>query len=76
MLSTGVAVVLICVGALLDYECTNEAKMPNFQISNLLIAIGTIMFAYGGHSALPTIQHDMRKPHEFNKSSFLAFSSM
>lgn len=75
MLSTLIAVVLICIGSVLDYKCASYTKMPEFQTSNVLIALGTIMFAYGGHSALPTIQHDMQKPHEFLKSSVLAFSS-
>lgn len=75
-LSTSFAVILICIGTYLDYECSKYAKMPEFQISNFLIAIGTIMFAYGGHSALPTIQHDMHKPQEFKKTSFLAFTSI
>lgn len=48
--------------------------MPDLRLTNILIALGTIMFTYGGHSALPTIQHDMRRPSEFGQSSILAFS--
>lgn len=31
------------------------------------------MFAYGGHGAFPTIQHDMKKPYHFKRSVFIAF---
>ncbi|KAH7704644.1 Protein Y32F6A.4 [Aphelenchoides avenae] len=75
MVSTSAAVVLICVGAGLDYHvCAPEKAMPEFQITNYFLALGTFLFAYGGHSAFPTIQHDMKKPHEFTKSSILAFA--
>lgn len=33
------------------------------------------MFAYGGHGAFPTIQHDMRRPYHFNRSVMLAYIS-
>jgi len=40
------------------------------------LAVGTLLFAYGGHPAFPTIQNDMRKPEDFEKSSLLSFSSL
>ena len=57
MVSTSAAVVLICVGAGLDYNvCAPVKKMPDFRITNYFLALGTFLFAYGGHSAFPTIQ--------------------
>ena len=34
------------------------------------------MFAYGGHGAFPTIQHDMKKPYNFKTSGYMAFLSL
>ena len=39
------------------------------------MCFGTVMFAYGGHGAFPTIQHDMQKPYKFRRSVCLAFLS-
>uniref|UniRef100_A0A1I8B0S5 Aa_trans domain-containing protein n=1 Tax=Meloidogyne hapla TaxID=6305 RepID=A0A1I8B0S5_MELHA len=73
--TTSLAVILICIGSLLDFgECRQHHSMPEFRITNFFLAVGTLLFAYGGHPAFPTIQHDMRKPEEFEKSSSLAFS--
>ncbi|CAJ0959221.1 unnamed protein product, partial [Mesorhabditis belari] len=77
MMTTSMAVMLILVGASIDYEkCHKEKAMPDFHITNYFLALGTFLFAYGGHSAFPTIQHDMRRPAEFTKSVILAFSIM
>uniref|UniRef100_A0A915CZ94 Amino acid transporter transmembrane domain-containing protein n=1 Tax=Ditylenchus dipsaci TaxID=166011 RepID=A0A915CZ94_9BILA len=75
MLCTGVAFWLIIVGSALDYsECSAAREMPQLKMSNLLLALGTIRFTYGGHSGFPTIQHDMKDPSNFTKASVLAIS--
>lgn len=77
MCTTSCAVVLICVGSISDYDtCNKHKEMPKFNIINYFLALGTMLFAYGGHSAFPTIQHDMKKPDEFTKSAIMAFISM
>jgi hypothetical protein len=66
--------VLICIGAILDWgTCTPIREFPELSPTNYLYALGTMLFTYGGHSAFPTIQHDMKKPSEFNRSSYLGF---
>nr|CAD2203815.1 unnamed protein product [Meloidogyne enterolobii] len=73
--TTSLAVILICIGSLLDFgECRQHHSIPEFQITNFFLAVGTLLFAYGGHPAFPTIQNDMRKPEDFEKSSLLSFS--
>jgi solute carrier family 32 (vesicular inhibitory amino acid transporter) len=74
MITTSTAVVLIVVGSILDYDtCHKDRGMPDFHIQDYFLAFATITFAYGGHSAFPTIQHDMKKPAEFKKSTIMAF---
>lgn len=59
---TGVAIILIIVGESLDFNTFEKNKFEEkpFKIMNLFSALGTFLFTYAGHSAFPTIQHDMR----------------
>lgn len=57
-MATFFSVILIIVGGFIDYpECHKEIKQANFNVINLFIGLGTIVFAWGGHSTFPTIQH-------------------
>jgi vesicular inhibitory amino acid transporter len=74
MITTTIAVILICTGTLKDYDtCHHEAHYPPMQANRVFMTFGTVMFAYGGHGAFPTIQHDMKKPYQFKFSVCLAF---
>jgi len=67
-------VVLICLGAFLDIgSCSPVREFPQFSLSNYLVALGTMLFTYGGHSAFPTIQHDMKRPSHFDRSAIFGF---
>ncbi|GMT36283.1 hypothetical protein PFISCL1PPCAC_27580 [Pristionchus fissidentatus] len=77
MITTSIAVILIVVGAVIDYgQCSQQRQLPDFKVTNIFLALGTFLFSYGGHTAFPTIQHDMKTPADFTKSTFLAFSLM
>jgi vesicular inhibitory amino acid transporter len=74
MITTTIAVILICYGAITDYpHCSKEANFPPLKLSRFFMTFGTVMFAYGGHGAFPTIQHDMRRPYHFTRSVCVAF---
>lgn len=72
--STLLAVFFICIGSINDFEGI-KLPMPKIEPSAILSSLGTVLFTFGGHSALPTVQHDMRNPSEFSKSSITAFIS-
>ncbi|CAB3398185.1 unnamed protein product [Caenorhabditis bovis] len=77
MITTSCAVILIIVGSAIDFEmCKNYKEMPPYSLKNMFLAMGTFLFSVGGHSAFPTIQHDMKDPKQFTYSTFLAFSIM
>ncbi|KHJ88598.1 transmembrane amino acid transporter protein [Oesophagostomum dentatum] len=72
--SSTVAAILIVVGSLHDAPaCNPVVTYPEFSFKNLFLGYGTIAFAYGGHGAFPTIQHDMTKPFRFNRSVWASY---
>ncbi len=76
MLTTTIEVIIICVGALIDAPtCAPIADYPHLKFERFSLAFGAFMFAYGGHGAFPTIQHDMRKPYQFSRSVYLSYMS-
>uniref|UniRef100_A0A914ZAC8 Amino acid transporter transmembrane domain-containing protein n=1 Tax=Panagrolaimus superbus TaxID=310955 RepID=A0A914ZAC8_9BILA len=75
MFTTAAAIIFILIGSANDYEkCHTSHHLPDFKLTNYFLGLGTLIASYGGHSAFPTIQHDMKKPTDFYKSTFLAFS--
>lgn len=78
MLSTLIAVLFIYIGTAKDFLKLPESKLSTMvpqEFNKILRSFGIILFTFGGHSALPTVQHDMRNPNNFTKSSIWAFSS-
>jgi amino acid permease len=76
MLTTTFSVLLILIGSLLDLpSCASHAAHPPFRPSSYFLSIGIFFFAFGGHGVFPTIQHDMRRPRQFSRSSALGFLS-
>lgn len=76
MLTTVIAVILIIIGSSLDFkDCNSPWNSPKMKLESVGLAFGTMLFTYGGHSTIPTIQHDMKKPSDFRKTSLLSFFS-
>jgi vesicular inhibitory amino acid transporter len=75
MVTTSIAVSLIVYGVLTDKDtCMKQVHYPDIVPSRFFMCFGTVMFAYGGHGAFPTIQHDMKKPYHFKRSVYAAFA--
>lgn len=72
--STTVAVIIMIIGMSLKMKDEEEKgtrkdiTYPPTSFVNFVLGYGTIMFAYSGQSAFPTIQHDMRQPDKFPKA--------
>lgn len=55
MFTTTLAVILIILSASMDYgKCAPHRHMPEFNIVNYFLALGTLIFSYGGHAAFPS----------------------
>ncbi|GMS93148.1 hypothetical protein PENTCL1PPCAC_15323, partial [Pristionchus entomophagus] len=75
--STSAAVILMIVGIIHDWgPCIAEVDFPSVVFNQFFLSYGTIMFAFGGHSAFPSFQHDMKNPRDFHKSSLAAYVVM
>ncbi|KAI6228721.1 Transmembrane amino acid transporter protein [Aphelenchoides fujianensis] len=56
MFTTSAAVMLIIIGASMDHEaCAPHKDMPEFHPVNYFLALGTLIFSFGGHAAFPII---------------------
>ncbi|CAD5222423.1 unnamed protein product [Bursaphelenchus xylophilus] len=74
MITTFIAAAMIMYGAYKDFDaCIRHVDYPPISTSKFFMCFGTVMFAYGGHGAFPTIQHDMKRPYHFKRSVYLAF---
>uniref|UniRef100_A0A1I8AB28 Aa_trans domain-containing protein n=1 Tax=Steinernema glaseri TaxID=37863 RepID=A0A1I8AB28_9BILA len=74
MFSTGISCLFIIFGISSDSsECSRHAEYSPITVGSVLIGMGTFFFSYDGHAAFPTIQHDMKEPHKFGRSVFLAY---
>ncbi|GMS93146.1 hypothetical protein PENTCL1PPCAC_15321, partial [Pristionchus entomophagus] len=77
LLSTCVAASLMIVGIIHDWgPCSAEVDFPPVVFNQFFLSYGTIMFTFGGHSAFPTFQHDMKNPGDFHKSAISSYVVM
>jgi vesicular inhibitory amino acid transporter len=72
--STTIAVIIMLIGMSQKYNDDKASgeqaniEYPPTTFVNFILGYGTVMFAYTGQSAFPTIQHDMKKPELFPKA--------
>jgi vesicular inhibitory amino acid transporter len=76
--STTIAVIIMIIGMSMQYTSEERKKetihYPAPTFVNFILGYGTIMFAYSGQSAFPTIQHDMKRPDHFPKAIVRSYS--
>ena len=71
-----IACVLIFTTYMVDLP--NQPRPPpqeKLTFQSVFLAFGAILFAFGGASTFPTIQHDMKKPGDFPKAVVWAYAS-
>ena len=89
MSSSSIAFILIVVDILIqdeslkfDEDLATKGKLPVEEaqtfitLKSFMLGISTILYAYSGASALPTIQNDMKNKKQFTKSIVSAFGLM
>ena len=65
---------IITVGSVLHINTPDHHfEQSPITANGFLLAFGTILFAFGGASTFPTIQHDMQKPAQFKYAVVVAF---
>lgn len=74
MAATSIACFLLFIQILTEIDDYPDTKHTSPSFISFFVAFGTIIFAFGGHAAFPTIQHDMRDPKLFPKSISIAYS--
>lgn len=72
-MSTTTACVLIIIGCLTDSR-RFTATYNKTSVTSLFLSFGIILFAFGGASTFPTIQHDMKRPEKFPRVVLISFS--
>ncbi|XP_033113774.1 amino acid transporter AVT1J-like [Anneissia japonica] len=65
MSATVLACLLMFIQILMDISINPDPHHSNTSFKKFFVSFGTILFAFGGHAAFPTIQHDMRRPADF-----------
>ncbi|XP_072165257.1 uncharacterized protein [Diadema setosum] len=73
-ISTGIASFILFIQVLLEIPAEPPPHTPP-SVTSFFTAFGTIIFAYGGHGAFPTIQHDMKDPRRFYISVLFGYST-
>ena len=73
--ATSIAVVLVFADIMTDLPLKDTAVRDPPTFLSFSLAFGTMLFAFGGTSAFPTIQNDMKKPQGFPRAVLIAYIS-
>lgn len=74
MAATATACFCMFVQILVDRDPHHKPAYPSTDFGKFFLSFGVILFAFGGHAAFPTVQHDMKEPKKFSKSVAIAYS--
>ena len=72
------AAILITTSNVIEISRASSAEPPPkapVTPTSFSLAFGAILFAFGGASTFPTIQHDMKQPTKFKYGVVVAFAS-
>ncbi|XP_060067512.1 uncharacterized protein LOC132547726 [Ylistrum balloti] len=72
-LASASATVIIVVSIGLDAPNQTSTQHQGADFQKIALALGTIVFALGGHPAFPTFQMDMKRLKDFKKAVCLGF---
>ena len=79
LVSVAGAAVLITISNIMHTSKTDtdidSNTHPKITVKSFSLAFGAILFAFGGASTFPTIQHDMKEPALFKYGVVVAFAS-
>ncbi|XP_069110122.1 uncharacterized protein [Argopecten irradians] len=72
-IATASAAVIIVVSVGLDASNHTSTEHEKVEFKKIALALGTIVFALGGHPAFPTFQMDMKRQKDFKKAVCFGF---
>ncbi|XP_041354707.1 amino acid transporter AVT1D-like isoform X2 [Gigantopelta aegis] len=73
MAAMSIAIVMVFVNILLDKRDQNHVTHSLPEVNSFFMALGTICFAFSGHTVFPTFQADTRDHKQFGKAMLLAY---
>ncbi|KAJ8031391.1 Amino acid transporter AVT1A [Holothuria leucospilota] len=74
MAATATACFCMFIQMLIDKGDHHKPDYPPSDFGRFFLSFGVIMFAFSGHPAFPTFQHDMKEPKKFSKSVIIGYS--
>ena len=73
VISLAVAYVILQSYCFVNYKEWSSSSIPVFNLDELPIVLGIIVYAYGIHSVLPGLEERMREPNKYGKVVSLTF---